>query len=63
MKDVGLRIRIDHELRQAFIEACRDQDRPAAQIIREFMRQFVVAHSRAGRAKKSSPKKAIKLKA
>ena len=40
-KDVGMRIRIDRSLRDKFLEACRAQDRPAAQIIREFMRDYV----------------------
>ena len=39
-KDVGLRIRIDKELRQAFVEACRIQDMPASEVLREFMRQY-----------------------
>jgi predicted DNA-binding protein len=41
MKDSGLRIRIERELREKFIEVCRQQDRPAAQVIREFMRQYI----------------------
>jgi len=41
MKDSGLRIRIERELREKFLELCRTQDRPAAQIIREFMREYV----------------------
>lgn len=40
-KDSGLRIRVQRELREQFLEACRAQDRPAAQVIREFMRDFV----------------------
>jgi len=40
-KDVGLRIRIDRALRDAFLEACRAHDRPAAQVLREFMRNYV----------------------
>jgi hypothetical protein len=40
-KDVGFRIRIDRNLRQRFLEACRAQDKPAAQVLREFMRQYV----------------------
>lgn len=40
-KDVAFKIRIDEELRRAFVEACREQDRPAAQVVREFMRRFV----------------------
>ena len=45
MKDVGLRIRIQKELRAQFLEACREQDRPAAQVLREFMRDYVAKHS------------------
>lgn len=41
MKDVGLRIRIDRELREQFLEACKAEDKPAAQVIREFMRSYV----------------------
>jgi len=41
MKDVGLRIRIDRELRAAFLEACKAEDKPAAQVLREFMRAYV----------------------
>ncbi|WP_227271157.1 hypothetical protein [Roseobacter weihaiensis] len=44
MKNSGLRIRIERELRQKFLEVCRDQDRPAAQVIREFMRQYIASH-------------------
>ena len=40
-KDAGLRIRIDRELRDAFIAACREEDRPAAQVLREFMSDYV----------------------
>ncbi|MEJ2375540.1 MAG: hypothetical protein P8Y71_08990 [Pseudolabrys sp.] len=41
MKDVGLRIRVQKELRERFLEACRAQDKPAAQVLREFMRAYV----------------------
>jgi hypothetical protein len=44
MKDVGLRIRIQKDLREAFLEACRAQDKPAAQVLREFMREYVAEH-------------------
>lgn len=40
-KDAGLRIRIDRELRDAFVAVCREQDKPAAQVLREFMRDYV----------------------
>lgn len=41
MKDVGLRIRVQKELREQFLEACRMQDKPAAQVLREFMRNYI----------------------
>lgn len=40
-KDVGMRIRLDRELRDEFVAACKIQDRPAAQVLREFMREYV----------------------
>lgn len=40
-KDVGLRIRVDRDLREAFVEACRVQDQQASQVLRDFMRTFV----------------------
>ena len=41
MKDVGLRIRVQRELRDQFLDVCRAQDKPAAQVLREFMRTYV----------------------
>ena len=41
MKDSGLRIRVQRDLRERFLEVCRTQDKPAAQVIREFMRDYV----------------------
>lgn len=41
MKDAGLRIRVQRELRDQFLAACRAEDKPAAQVIREFMRAYV----------------------
>jgi len=49
-KDVAFKIRIDEELRRAFVEACREQDRPAAQVVREFMRRYI-----AGEAEQAAP--------
>lgn len=59
MKDVGLRIRVQRDLRDKFIEACRRQDVPAAQVLREFMRGFVAEHAEA-EAVRSKPKRAGK---
>lgn len=44
-KDAGLRIRIPRELRDQFLEVCRAQDKPAAQVLREFMRDYIAAHA------------------
>lgn len=49
-KDSGFRIRVDRELRQRFLEICREQDRPAAQVLREFMRDYIAENRRPSRA-------------
>ena len=41
-KDVAFKLRIDEVLRRTFVEACQAEDRPAAQVVREFMRTYVV---------------------
>ncbi|MEO1324430.1 MAG: hypothetical protein AAFV59_15635 [Pseudomonadota bacterium] len=43
-KDAGYRIRVERALRDRFIAVCRSQDRPAAQVVREFMRQYIRDH-------------------
>ena len=60
MKDVGLRIRVQRELRDKFMEACRDKDVPAAQVLREFMRDYV-AKSEAPDEPRTKSAKAPKL--
>ena len=51
-KDAGMRIRVERELRDEFLKMCREQDRPAAQVIREFMREYIASKKtqRAGQA-------------
>jgi antitoxin component of RelBE/YafQ-DinJ toxin-antitoxin module len=44
-KDVGIRIRIDQELRSAFVSACQTQEMPASEVLREFMRQYSEQHN------------------
>lgn len=51
MKDVGLRIRVQRELREQFLEACKAQDKPAAQVLREFMREFIEENNKEGATK------------
>lgn len=43
-KDVGLRIRVERELREAFLSACHAEDRPASDVLREFMRMYARQH-------------------
>ena len=44
MKDTGLRIRVQSDLRDRFVHVCQAQDKPAAQVLREFMRTYVDEH-------------------
>jgi hypothetical protein len=39
-KDVGLRIRVGRELREAFQGACLAENRSASEVLREFMQTF-----------------------
>ena len=41
MKDAALRIRLPADLHQQFLAVCRAQDKPAAQVLREYMRSYV----------------------
>lgn len=43
-KDSGLRIRVQRELREQFLAVCQAQDKPAAQVLREFMRAYIEDH-------------------
>ena len=45
MKDVGMRIRVEPELREQFISLCHEHNVPAAQVLRSFMRDFVQGSS------------------
>jgi hypothetical protein len=51
MKDAGMRIRVEPELREKFVNLCRDNDVPAAQVLRSFMREFVQNNSDKTRSK------------
>ena len=44
MKDAGLRIRVQRDLRDRFLRACQAEDKPAAQVLREFMREYIAQH-------------------
>lgn len=59
MKDAGLRIRLEPELRDEFIQTCHDKHVPAAQVLREFMRHYVQSN-RASPDSKSKPRSGSK---
>lgn len=45
MSEAGFRIRIDTQLRQEFVRACREQDLTASQVLRAFIREYVDRHA------------------
>jgi len=54
-KDAGLRIRVERGLRDNFLEACRAEDKPAAQVLREFMRRYVSEYEAASELNSKLP--------
>ncbi len=44
-KDAGMRIRVERELRDSFVEACQSQDLVAAEVLRDFMKNFAAKHN------------------
>lgn len=40
-KNAGLRLRVERNLRQEFLDACRADGRVAAEVLREFMREYI----------------------
>lgn len=55
VKDTGVRIRVEKRLRDEFLETCRRQDKPAAQVLREFMREYVANHGDEARDSRQQP--------
>jgi len=43
-KSSSMRIRIEPELHSDFLTTCKQQDKPAAQVLREFMREYVARY-------------------
>lgn len=41
VKESGLRIRVETQLREDFLRACQSDDLTAAQVLRAFMRSYV----------------------
>jgi len=62
MKDAGMRIRVEPELREKFVNLCRENDVPAAQVLRSFMREFVQINSDKARIKLKEQLTSTKLR-
>lgn len=45
-KTAALRVRIEPDLHKEFLATCKEQDIPASQVLREFIRQFVSSRER-----------------
>lgn len=40
-KNAGLRLRVEKNLRQEFLDACKADGRVAAEVLRQFMRDYI----------------------
>jgi len=41
LKSAGFRIRVEPELRDLFVSACKEEDLSAAQVLRSFMKDYI----------------------
>ena len=46
MKSSALRVRVDPNLHDEFLNCCKEQDMSASHVLRQFMRAFVEKHGR-----------------
>jgi len=44
MKNVGIRVRVEKDLRASFVAACQAENRPASEVLREFMKAYADQH-------------------
>jgi len=61
-KDAGMRIRVERLLRDEFLDVCRAQDLPAAQVIRAFMREYVKKQKIAQKSDASGDERTKRMK-
>ena len=61
-KDAGMRIRVERFLRDEFLDVCRAQDLPAAQVIRAFMREYVKKQKIAQKSDASGDERTKRMK-
>jgi len=55
IKDAGLRLRVERDLREEFVEACRSEGKAAAQVLREYMRDYVTRNKVAAQQELFAP--------
>jgi hypothetical protein len=44
VKDAGIRIRVERDLRAAFAAACQAENKQASDVLREFIQAYVARH-------------------
>lgn len=54
-KEVQMTFRVEPELRAEFAQAASQEDRPAAQVLRELMRVYVVQSRERGHQERPTP--------
>lgn len=57
-----MRIRVERLLRDEFLDVCRAQDLPAAQVIRAFMREYVKKQKIAQKSDASGDQRTKRMK-
>jgi hypothetical protein len=57
-KDAGLRLRVEREIRQEFVEVCRAEGKTAAQVLREYMRDYITRNRAAAQRELFAPSEA-----
>jgi hypothetical protein len=57
-KDAGLRLRVEREIRQEFVEVCRAEGKTAAQVLREYMRDYIARNRAAAQRELFAPSEA-----
>lgn len=55
IKDAGLRLRVEREIRQEFVEVCRGEGKTAAQVLREYMRDYIARNRATAQRELFSP--------
>lgn len=59
IKDAGLRLRVEREIRQEFVEVCRGEGKTAAQVLREYMREYIARNRAAAQRELFAPSEAV----